>query len=234
MTAVFSRTGVIIVGAGTGRRIGKDKIFLPLADKPLLAWSVDICQHCELIDQIIIVLNERNLKLGAELTAQRGWSKVAEVCLGGQRRQDSVKLGLKVLKNCTLVIIHDGARPFLTHGLIHNGLKAVEKTGAASAAVPVKDTIKLSDDHLVVSETLERRKLWAIQTPQIFSFDIITEAHEKVADDVTDDASLAERLGYKVKLYRGSYQNIKVTTPEDWILAEAIAQERESANRNRI
>ena len=205
-----------------------------MADKPLLAWSVDLCQSCELVDQIVIVLGERNLALGKELATNRGWSKVVKVCLGGRRRQDSVRLGLEQLKGCNTAIIHDGARPFLTHELISNGLKAVAKTGAASAAVPVKDTIKLSDAQMIVSETLDRKKLWAIQTPQVFSFDIITEAHAKVVEDVTDDASLVERLGHKVTLYRGSYHNIKVTTSEDWILAEAIAKERECASRHRV
>jgi len=145
-----------------------------------------------------------------------------------------MKLGLEHLTGCNVVIIHDGARPFLTDRLIHDGLKAAANTGAATAAVPVKDTIKLSDKHLIVSETLDRKMLWAVQTPQVFGFNIITEAHAKVVGDVTDDASLVERLGYKVALYRGSYHNIKVTTSEDWILAEAIAQERECASRNRV
>jgi 2-C-methyl-D-erythritol 4-phosphate cytidylyltransferase len=229
MTKVSSRVGVVIVGAGRSKRIGTDKIFVPLADRPLLAWSVDRCQNCELVDQIVIVLSKKNLALGTELTTKRCWSKVIKVCVGGRRRQDSVKLGLKQLGNCDVVIIHDGARPFLSHSL-----KAVEKTGSASAAVPVKDTIKLSDEHMMVSETLDRKKLWSTQTPQVFRFDIITEAHAKITTDVTDDASLVERLGYKVTLYRGAYDNIKITTSEDWILAEAIAQERVSAGRHRI
>jgi 2-C-methyl-D-erythritol 4-phosphate cytidylyltransferase len=234
MTEAISGVGVVIVGAGRSQRIGTDKIFSSLADKPLLAWSVDICQNCELIDQIVIVLSRRNLEVGIELTAKRAWSKVMKVCLGGRRRQDSVKFGLKQLRNCGLVIIHDAARPFLSHNLIHNGLKAVKKTGSASAAVPVKDTIKLGDEHMLVNETLDRRRLWTIQTPQVFRFDIIAEAHAKVSDDVTDDAGLVERLGYKVALYMGSYHNMKVTTSEDWTLAEAIAKERESASRHRV
>lgn len=234
MTGIFSHAGIVIVGAGSGHRMGADKIFLPLAHKPLLAWSVDICQDCELVEQIVIVLSEGNLKSGKELVAKRGWSKVVKVCLGGRRRQDSVRRGLKGLKNCDLVIIHDGARPFLTHALIHNGLKAVKETGAAAAAVPVKDTVKLADDNQMVSQTLERQRLWAVQTPQVFLFDIIAQAHEQVADDVTDDASLVERLGHKVKLYKGSYHNMKITTPDDWTLAEAIAMEREGASRHRL
>ncbi|MBM4453198.1 MAG: 2-C-methyl-D-erythritol 4-phosphate cytidylyltransferase [Chloroflexi bacterium] len=233
MTEIVSHVGVVIVGAGSGQRMGTDKIFLHLADKPLLAWSVDICQDCEMVEQIVIVLSASNLKSGKDLVTKRGWSKVVKVCLGGRRRQDSVRQGLKGLKNCDVVIIHDGARPFLTHDLIHNGLKAVQETGAAASAVPVKDTIKVADN-LIVSQTLERQHLWAVQTPQVFRFDVIAQAHEQVTDDVTDDASLVERLGHKVRLYKGSYQNIKITTPEDWTLADAIAREREGASRHRL
>jgi 2-C-methyl-D-erythritol 4-phosphate cytidylyltransferase len=234
MTETFPHVGAIVVGAGSGQRMGADKIFLLLADKPLLAWSVDICQDCELVEQIVIVLSERNLRSGMDLAAKRGWSKVIKVCLGGRRRQDSVRQGLKWLKNCDCVIIHDGARPFLTHDLIHNGLKVVKETGAAAAAVPVKDTVKLADDNLMVSQTLERQRLWVVQTPQVFRFDIIAQAHEQMTDDVTDDASMVERLGHKVKLYKGSYRNMKITTPDDLTLAEAIAREREGASRHRV
>ena len=218
--------GAVIVGAGISQRMGADKVFLPLAGKPLLAWPVDICQNYELFSQIVIVLNERNLDLGHKLAAERGWSKVVEVCLGGSRRQDSVRQGLQGLKACDWVVIHDSARPFLTLDLIRNGLEAARETGAAAAAVPIKDTIKLSDDNGMVRETLQRRKLWAVQTPQVFRFDIITRAYEQVLDEVTDDASLVERLGHKVKLYMGDYDNIKVTTPEDLELAELIVRSR--------
>jgi 2-C-methyl-D-erythritol 4-phosphate cytidylyltransferase len=226
MGDTLSRTGAIIVGAGDSKRMGVDKVLLSLAGKPLLAWSVDICQSCGLIDQIVIVLNEDSIYLGRDLARKRGWSKVVEVCLGGKRRQDSVRQGLKELWDCEWVVVHDCARPFLTPELIHDGLEAAQETGSAAAAVPVKDTIKLGDNHGMVVETLRRQQLWAVQTPQVFQFDIITKAHEQVVDEVTDDASLAEHLGYKVKLYAGSYDNIKVTTPEDLVFAEAIAKGR--------
>jgi 2-C-methyl-D-erythritol 4-phosphate cytidylyltransferase len=197
-----------------------------LAGKPLLAWSVDVCQNCELLSQIVIVLNESNLDSGRNLVAERGWSKVVGVCLGGERRQDSVRQGLKELKRCDWVVIHDGARPFLTLDLLRDGLEAARGTGAATAAVPVKDTIKVGDDNEMVRETLYRQRLWAVQTPQVFRFDIITRAHGQVTDEVTDDATLAERLGYEVKLYMGSYHNIKITTPEDLALAEIVVKDR--------
>jgi 2-C-methyl-D-erythritol 4-phosphate cytidylyltransferase len=223
---IVSRTGVVIVGAGTSQRMGAEKVLLPLADKPLLAWSVDVCQNCELISQIVVVLNESNLDSGRKLVAERGWSKVVGVCLGGKRRQDSVRQGLGELKGCDWVVIHDGVRPFLTLDLIRDGLEAARITGAAVAAVPPKDTIKLGDGDLMVKKTLNRPELWIVQTPQVFRFDIITKAHKQIADDVTDDASLVEQLGHKVKLYMGSYNNIKITTPEDLTLAEFIAKNR--------
>jgi len=221
-----SQAGAVIVGAGSSQRLGADKVFLPLAGKPLLAWSVDVCQNCELLSQIVIVLNESNLDSGRNLVAERGWSKVVGVCLGGERRQDSVRQGLKELKRCDWVVIHDGARPFLTLDLIRDGLEAARGTGATTAAVPVKDTIKVGDDNEMVRETLHRQRLWAVQTPQVFRFDIITRAHGQVTDEVTDDATLAERLGYEVKLYMGSYHNIKITTPEDLALAEIVVKDR--------
>jgi 2-C-methyl-D-erythritol 4-phosphate cytidylyltransferase len=222
----MSKTGIVIVGAGNSQRMGADKVFMFLVGKPLLAWSVDVCQRCELIDQIALVLNETKLDMGRRLVAERGWSKVVEVCLGGNRRQDSVRQGLSKLQGCDLVIIHDGARPFLTVDLIRGGLEAAQTTGAAVVAVPVKDTVKLAGSDLVVSRTLNRQELWAVQTPQVFRFDIIAEAHERITADVTDDAGMVEQLGYKVRLYIGSYDNIKITTPEDLALAEIIARKK--------
>lgn len=224
MEAALALIGVVIVGAGRSERMGAGKMFLALAGRPLLAWSVDICQSYQLLSQIAVVLNESNLDLGCKLVAERKWSKVGAVCVGGKRRQDSVRAGLMALKGCEWVIVHDGARPFLTVDLIDAGLVAARETGAAAAAVPVKDTIKVSDSDGVVRETLKRGRLWKVQTPQVFRFDVIMRAYEQNDDDVTDDASLVERSGGKVKLYMGSYRNIKVTTPEDLVLAEVFAR----------
>jgi len=226
MKSRMPKTGVVIVGAGSSQRMGRDKVFISLAGKPLLAWSVDFCQTCKLVDQIAIVLNETKLDLGRKLAAERGWSKVLEICAGGKRRQDSVRQGLNELEDCDWVVIHDSARPFLTTDLIRDGLEAAQATGAAVAAVPIKDTVKLCGSDMMVSKTLNRQELWAIQTPQVFRFDIIAEAHEQIKEDVTDDASMVEHLGRKVKLYMGSYNNIKITTPEDLALAELIAGKR--------
>lgn len=217
------RVGAIIVAAGSGQRMGSiNKIFAPLGGKPLLAWSVDTCHGCSSVQQIVIALNDKDLGLGQKLKEERGWSKVV-LCLGGVQRQDSVREGLGKLRNCSWVIIHDGARPFLTPNLIENGLKIARETGAAVAAVPIKDTIKLADNEGLIRETLQRDNLWATQTPQIFSFAMITKAYENLTTEVTDDAAAVEHLGHTVRLYMGAYNNIKVTTPEDLAVAGIMA-----------
>jgi 2-C-methyl-D-erythritol 4-phosphate cytidylyltransferase len=222
--------GAIIVAGGTSRRMkGPNKLFTSLRGKPVLAWSVDTCEGFNSVQQIVLVLNDRDLAQGQKLRRQRGWARVT-VCSGGGRRQDSVKAGLRQLKDCDWIMIHDGARPFLTADLIEDGLKIVGETGAAAAAVPVKDTIKLGDSRSLIRETIERRRLWAAQTPQIFSFDIITRAYGNLTTEITDDSAAVEQLGYKVKLYMGDYRNIKITTPEDLKLARIIAREWEQKN----
>jgi 2-C-methyl-D-erythritol 4-phosphate cytidylyltransferase len=220
-----SKLGVVVVAAGTSQRMaGINKLFASLKGKPLLTWSVDTCQRYGLVQQIVLVLNDKDLARGQKLKKERGWSKVT-LCSGGARRQDSVREGLKQIRDCDLIMVHDGARPFLTLDLIDDGLKAVWETEAAVAAVPVKDTIKLATDEKLVEETLQRESLWATQTPQIFSFDVLTRAYTNLAAEVTDDAAAVERLGYKVQLYMGDYKNIKVTTTEDLALARIIAGE---------
>jgi len=219
------KLGVVIVAAGSSQRMaGINKLFAPLRGKPLLAWSVDTCQRYSLVQQIVLVLNDEDLARGQKLKNERGWSKVT-LCPGGARRQDSVREGLRQIRDCDLVMIHDGARPFLTTDLIEDGLKVVGETEAAVAAVPVKDTIKLADSKKMIKETLKRDGLWAAQTPQIFSFNVITRAYENLAAEVTDDATAVERSGHKVQLYMGDYKNIKVTTAEDLALARIIAGE---------
>jgi len=217
------RVGAVIAAAGNSRRMGGvDKVFALLGGEPILARVVDAFQGCNPIDQIIVVLSEQNLERGQQLVAEQGWTKVIDVCAGGQRRQDSVAAGLRRLSNCDWIIIHDGARPLVTVDLINRGLEAAKETGAAVAAVPVTDTIKLAGDDRIVHQTPPRQNLWAVQTPQVFGIKIITEAYSRASGDVTDDASLVEQLGYGVKIYMGSYDNIKITTPDDLALAEVL------------
>jgi len=222
--------GAVIVAGGTSRRMkGPNKLFTSLRGKPVVAWSVDTCHRFSLVQQIVLVLNDKDFARGQILRRQRDWLKVT-VCSGGARRQDSVKEGLRQLDDCDWVMIHDGSRPFLTPDLIEDGLNILGETGAAVAAVPVKDTIKLSDSRSLIRETIERSQLWAAQTPQIFSFDIITRAYGNLTAEITDDSAAVEQLGYKVKLYMGDYRNIKITTPEDLKLARIIAREWEQKN----
>jgi 2-C-methyl-D-erythritol 4-phosphate cytidylyltransferase len=222
------QVGAVIVAAGWSQRMGGvDKMLALLGGKPILAWAVDVFQQCKLIDQIVVVVSKQSLGRCQRLVAERGWSKVTDVCIGGRRRQDSVAAGLNQLNRCQWVVIHDGARPLVTEGLIEQGLKVAGETGSAIAVVPVTDTIKVAGDDWVVQQTLPRGNLWAVQTPQVFRFDIITEAYRQVKAEVTDDASLVEQLDYKVKLYMGSYDNIKITTPDDLALAEILRHKHE-------
>ena len=224
-----NKVGAVIVAAGSSQRMGgTDKMFAPLGGQPLLARVIDVFQKCDAVDQIVVVLGQPNLEQGRQLVAKHKWSKVGPdgigICLGGERRQDSVKNGLNHLRHCDWVVIHDGARPLVTAEIIKNGLAAALETGAAIAAVPVTDTVKIAGEDQFVLKTLDRQNLWAVQTPQVFRFAIIDEAHHHGHNEVTDDAMLVEQLGYKVKLYMGSYNNIKVTTPGDMAMAAALFQ----------
>ena len=217
------RVGAVIAAAGESRRMGGvDKVFALLGGKPVLAWVIDTFEGCSSVNDIVVVVSEPSLERCRQLLAGEKWSKVTDICIGGKRRQDSVLAGLNKLAHCDWVIVHDGARPLVTEDLIYRGLSEAGETGAAVAAVPVTDTIKVAENGGLVEQTLPRHNLWAVQTPQVFRFDIISEAYSRVPGEVTDDASLVERLGYKVKLYMGSYDNIKVTTPGDLALAELL------------
>ena len=200
---------------------GIDKVLALLGGKPVLAYVIDAFDRCEQVNQIVVVVSRKNLKKCRQLIADEGWSKPIAVCAGGRRRQDSVAAGLKLL-NCQWVIVHDGARPLVTSGLIERGLRSARETGAAVAAIPVTDTIKRAGSDRIVHQTPPRQNLWAVQTPQVFDYGLISEAYQQAKEEVTDDASLVERLGYKVKLYMGAYDNIKITTPDDLALAEVL------------
>ena len=222
------KVGAVIVAAGKSERMGNvDKMFALLGGQPLLLRATQPFQQCPQIDQVVVVVSGERETHCRHLVAGPEWSKVSDVCLGGRRRQDSVAEGLKHLTDCAWVVIHDGARPLVTVGLIERGLKAARETGAAIAAVPVTDTIKVSDDGGTVVETPPRQYLWAVQTPQIFTLEIISEAYQNADEDVTDSSSLVERLGHKVKLYMGAHNNIKITTPADLALAEILWQQHE-------
>jgi 2-C-methyl-D-erythritol 4-phosphate cytidylyltransferase len=224
----FNKVGAIVVAAGQSQRMnGTDKIMALLGGKPVLAWSIEALQKCEKVDRIVLVNSRKNKEPVECLVVDNKYTKVADVCTGGERRQDSVAAGLKLLGECEWVIIHDGARPLLTQDLIERGLEAARETGAAVAAVPVTDTIKLAGDNQIVIETPPRHNLWAVQTPQIFRFALIKKVYQQALGDVTDDAMLVEQNGGKVKLYLGSYNNLKITAPRDLAIAELLLKEHE-------
>ena len=222
----MATVGAIIVGAGRGERMGGvDKVFAPLAGRPLLAYSLAAFEASRVVHAIVVVLSEGNLERGRALVREGRWRKVRAVCAGGARRQDSTRAGLAALPPCDLVAVHDAARPLVTTDLIRRGVEVATATGAAVAAMPVKDTIKRVGEDGRVLETPPRETLWAAQTPQIVRRATLERAFA-AADarglTVTDEAGLLEALGEPVTVFAGSYHNLKVTTPEDLVLAAAL------------
>ncbi len=200
---------------------GADKLFSVVAGRPLLAHTIAAFESCEPIDRVVLVISEANLKRARALVADEGFSKVVTVCTGGRRRQDSVKCGLTALGPCDWVAVHDGGRPLVRPGMISRGLEAARETGAAVPVLPLADTIKEIDDTGGIVRTLDRSHLVAVQTPQVIRYDLLVRAHAEVTDDVTDDASMVESLGHAVATFEGSNRNVKITTAEDLMLAEA-------------
>jgi len=223
-----NRVGVVIVAAGQSTRMnGEDKTFIDILGLPLIAHTIWPFELSDKVHEIVLVLPQNSLDRGRLLIAEEGYNKVSGVHKGGITRQDSVKLGLKALTSCEWVIIHDGARPCVTQDLIDTGLESVKDTGATIAGVPVTDTIKIVTESKLIKDTLPRDTLWASQTPQIFKYDILIHAHNSTNDSYTDDAAMLEQLGYQVTLFKGSYSNIKMTTPEDVPLIKTILQSRQ-------
>ena len=222
------RSAAIIVAAGSSRRMeGRDKLWIPLAGRITLARTIDVFEASPIIKTIVLVVNTERITEAASLCQQEAWHKIASITAGGNRRQDSVRIGLDTLSSIApatdWVMIHDGARPLVTPEILEAGLKAVQEYRAVVAAVPVKDTIKQVQQGWIHS-TLDRSQLWAIQTPQVFSFPLIHHAHHSplAQNEVTDDAALLEQLGKPVAIFPGSYTNIKITTQEDLLIAETL------------
>ena len=220
----------IVLAAGQGKRMHSkiQKQFLKIQGYPVLYYSLRCFQESPLIQDIILVTGEDALSYcKEEIVKKYGFTKVSNVIAGGKERYDSVYSGLCACKDCRYVLIHDGARPFITEEIIERGLEKVKETGACVVGMPSKDTIKLSDAEGYVKETPDRKCVWTIQTPQIFSYALIREAHDSIRkkdmSKITDDAMVIEHeTGVKVALAEGSYQNIKITTPEDLYIAEAF------------
>lgn len=190
-----------------------------MAGLPLLAHTVAAFEASSAVERVVLVLREDALERGRALGAERGWTKLAGVTAGGARRQDSVLAGVK-LAGVDWVLIHDAARPLLTPDVIERGLEAAQTTGAAIAALPVRDTIKRVEGERIAA-TVDRTRLWAAQTPQIFRSELIELALQNDRE-VTDDAAAVEALGVPVRVFLGSERNFKVTTTSDLALAEAI------------
>ena len=223
MKANKTTVTAIIVAAGTSRRMnGVNKIFTLVNGKPLISYSVAAFEASPAIDSIVLVLHADAVKLGEAMKRKLGWRKVTAIVAGGERRQDSVKNGLAKAKGSRWVMVHDGARPCVDGDTIARGLEAAQETGAAIAAVPAKDTVKRVTAKNTVERTLDRGRLWLVQTPQVFRRDVIIQAYESAAADVTDDAMLVEQTGVKVKVFKGSDLNLKVTTMGDLMIVEAI------------
>jgi len=201
---------------------GADKLFTEVAGQPLLAHAIAPFQECASIERIVLVMAPLNLKRGRDLVERYGFTKATALVKGGERRQDSVRLGLEALGGCDYVAVHDGARPLVTPELIARGLEAARETGAAAPAIPIADTVKEAGPNGIVLRTLDRSRLWAVQTPQVFRYDLLLRAHREITADVTDDAAMVEALGEPVRLFEGSRANIKVTTVEDLTLIKAL------------
>lgn len=229
------KISAIIVAAGKGKRMGMNynKQYILLANKPIVAHTVEVFENMNLIDEIILVVGKGEVDLvKGSIIDKYNFKKVVHVLEGGAERQDSVYNGLKAVSNdCSIVLIHDGARPFVESNIIEEGITVAKESGASVVAVPVKDTVKIVNENMEVSHTPNRETLWAVQTPQIFKYKLLLDAYEKLQNSnmkFTDDAMLIEKLGHIVKIIKGSYENIKITTPEDLILGEGILKNRGS------
>lgn len=219
----------IILAGGKGKRMGSaiSKQFIDIKGKPIIYYTLKKFSENKKIDNIIVVLPEDEVKYFKENILKKYELRINKIVIGGKERQDSVYNALKSLKNSStdIVLIHDGARPFISERIINEGIKFAEIYGAAAPGVMPKDTIKVKNEKKFSVDTPNRANLVSIQTPQVFKFDEILECHEKIrynGEMVTDDTMVVEKYGYSVYLYDGEYTNIKVTTPEDLILAERL------------
>lgn len=224
----------IVLAAGQGRRMGTEtqKQYLEILGKPVLWYSLEAFQKSEIIDDIIIVVGKGQEEYcKKEIVEKYQIQKVKKIVSGGAERYHSVWNGLKELQESGYVFIHDGARPFVDEEMIKRAYENVLQYKACVVGMPVKDTIKIADSSRFAQETPDRNRVWSVQTPQVFEATIIKNAYEillKQEDDsVTDDAMVVEKiLGKKVKLVQGSYENIKITTPEDLDIARVLAEKR--------
>ncbi|OFI06918.1 2-C-methyl-D-erythritol 4-phosphate cytidylyltransferase [Clostridium acetireducens DSM 10703] len=227
----MNKTCAIVLAAGKGKRMKSNinKQFIKINDMPILAHTLNVFNKSKYIDKIILVAAEDEISYCKEkIICKYNFNNVVSIVKGGKERQNSVYNGLKAVKNCNIVLIHDGARPFISDDIIKKGIEFARIYGAAACGVMPKDTIKIKDTNGFSKSSLNRENLFIVQTPQCFKYDLIRKCHEKLIDKkvkVTDDTSVLEIFNYKTYLYDGDYSNIKITTPEDLIIAKEILKE---------
>ncbi len=222
---------VIVAAAGMSNRMGSkiNKQFIDIDNKPILVHTLNKFEESPFIDEIILIAKEEEVEYcRKEIVKKYNFKKIKKIIKGGRERQDSIYNGILALdERCNIVLTHDGARPFVRKENIEDGIKGVIEYGSCVVGVPVKDTIKVVDQSDNVHHTPKRSMLWAAQTPQCFWKTILQKGYEYAIDEgivATDDSSLVEKAGYKVKMIMGNYDNIKITTPEDLIIAESLLQ----------
>ena len=217
----------IVLAGGRGKRMNyhKSKQFIEIKGKPVLVYTLEKFIYNKSIDEVILVLPEDEVDYCKKEVLQKYSLKVDRIVIGGKERQDSVFNALEAMEKANIVLIHDGARPFISEKIIEEGIKYANIYSAAAPGVTPKDTIKIKNEDNISVDTPDRNTLVAVQTPQCFKYDEIYQCHRKIKEEnaiVTDDTSVVERYGHKVYLYEGDYTNIKITTPEDLILAERL------------
>jgi 2-C-methyl-D-erythritol 4-phosphate cytidylyltransferase len=226
----------IVAAAGYGIRFGRRKQLLDLAGKPVVGWCFETLTRSPLITDIVVACEPDEIAECERVARLYCGDKLLAAVAGGERRQDSVLSGLRAANRAAdFIVVHDGARPFVTADMIERVLGAARMSGAAVVAVPVKDTIKQVGEGGVVTRSIPREQLWAAQTPQAFSFDVLFKAYAAAESEGyvgTDDAMLVEWAGTSpVAIVEGSYDNLKITTPDDLFAAERIAQRRAQVSR---
>ncbi len=226
------RCAAVVVAAGSGQRMGQDKIMMKLGEDPVILHTIRALERSPLISEIVVVTREDLIVPISQLCRDFAMTKVRKVVAGGETRAKSVRLGtLEVSREAELIAIHDGARPLVSQEVIRQTVETAAAKGAAAPAVPLSDTIKSARGG-VVERTLDRTALFAVQTPQVFEAGLIKAALQKALEEnvpITDDCSAVERLGMSVVLTQGERENIKLTTPADLIMARAILEERETS-----
>lgn len=228
---IYLKTAAVLLAAGQGRRMNNPipKQYLLLKEKPVLYYSLKTLEE-SMLDEIILITNANDIEYCKnEIIDRYQFQKVKKIICGGKERYYSVYNGLNELKEVDYVWIHDGARPFLTNQMILDTFQAVQQYRACVIGMPVKDTIKIVNENKIIQETPPRETIWSVQTPQVFEFSLIKKAYDKFIKEkketlqITDDAMLVEQMtNCDVKLVQGDYHNIKITTPEDLIIAETF------------